>query len=111
MQETQEMQVLSLSQEDPLEYGNPLPYSCLENSTDRGARQATIHGVTERQSQISNETETTKVCGINWNGNSLFLVYFLNQKKQQKNITYTHLPNHLLCANSELGTVEMVMTS
>ena len=24
--------------------GNPLQYSCLENSTDRGARQATVHG-------------------------------------------------------------------
>ena len=24
---------------------NPLPYSCLGNSMDRGARQATIHGV------------------------------------------------------------------
>ena len=90
--------------------GNPFPYSCLHNSTDRGARQATIHGVAERQSQLSKETETTtKVCGINWNGNSLFLVYFLNQKKQQKNVTHTYLPNHLLCANAELGTAEMVM--
>ena len=26
--------------------GNPLQYSCLENSTDRGAWQATVHGVT-----------------------------------------------------------------
>ena len=26
---------------------NPLQYSCLENSTDRGAWQATVHGVTE----------------------------------------------------------------
>ena len=25
--------------------GNPLQYSCLENPTDRGAWQATIHGV------------------------------------------------------------------
>ena len=25
--------------------GNPLWYSCLENSTDRGAWQATVHGV------------------------------------------------------------------
>ena len=25
--------------------GNPLQYSCLENSTDRGAWQATVHGV------------------------------------------------------------------
>ena len=27
--------------------GNPLQYSCLENSMDRGAWQATIHGVAE----------------------------------------------------------------
>jgi len=29
--------------------GNPLQYSCLENSMDRGAWQATVHGVTETQ--------------------------------------------------------------
>ena len=29
--------------------GNPLHYSCLENSMDRGAWQATAHGVTDRQ--------------------------------------------------------------
>ena len=28
-------------------YGNPLQYSCLENSMDRGAWQATVHGITE----------------------------------------------------------------
>ena len=27
------------------EDGNPLQYSCLENSMDRGAWQATVHGV------------------------------------------------------------------
>ena len=27
--------------------GNPLQYSCLETSMDRGAWQATVHGVTE----------------------------------------------------------------
>ena len=27
--------------------GNPLQYSCLENSTDNEAWQATVHGVTE----------------------------------------------------------------
>ena len=26
--------------------GNPLQYSCLENPTDRGAWQTTVHGVT-----------------------------------------------------------------
>ena len=28
-------------------YGNVLQYSCLENPMDRGAWQATVHGVTE----------------------------------------------------------------
>ena len=27
--------------------GNPLQYSCLDNSKDRGAWQATVHGVTK----------------------------------------------------------------
>ena len=29
--------------------GNPLQYSCLETSMDRGAWQATVHGVEENQ--------------------------------------------------------------
>ena len=37
----------SLGWEDPLENGNPLQYSCLENPMDRGAWQATVHGVEE----------------------------------------------------------------
>ena len=32
--------------------GNPLQYSCLENLMDRGARQATVHGVTKSQIQL-----------------------------------------------------------
>ena len=33
--------------------GNPLQYSCLENSMDRGAWWATIHGVTKSQTRLS----------------------------------------------------------
>ena len=29
------------------ENGNPLQYSCLEKSTDRGAKWATVHGVSK----------------------------------------------------------------
>ena len=29
--------------------GNPLQYYCLENSTNRGAWQATVHGITKSQ--------------------------------------------------------------
>ena len=33
--------------------GNPLQYSCLENSMDRGAWWATVHGVTKSRTQLS----------------------------------------------------------
>ena len=47
--DTQETQVQSLDQEDSpgRGNGNPLQYSCLENSMDRGAWQATVHEVAE----------------------------------------------------------------
>ena len=35
-------------------HGNPLQYSCLENSMDRGAWQAENHGVAKSQTQLSN---------------------------------------------------------
>ena len=48
MQEMQETPVWSLSWEDPRGgNGNPLQYSCLENSIDSRAWQATVHGVTK----------------------------------------------------------------
>ena len=49
MQETQETQVESLGQEDPLEEEmttNAFQYSCLENPRNRGT-WGTVHGVTE----------------------------------------------------------------
>ena len=52
MQETQSQ---SLGLEDSLgeENGNPLQYFCLENSMDRGAWRATVHGVTKSQTGLS----------------------------------------------------------
>ena len=35
--------------------GNPLQYSCLENSMDRGSWQTTVHGVTKSQTRLSKE--------------------------------------------------------
>ena len=32
--------------------GNPLQYSCLENLMDRGAWQATVHGVTKNRTRL-----------------------------------------------------------
>ena len=34
--------------------GNPLQYSCLENSRDRGAWWVTVHGVTKSRTRLSN---------------------------------------------------------
>ena len=34
------------------QHGNPLQYSCLENSMDRKAWQTTIHGVTKSQTRL-----------------------------------------------------------
>ena len=34
--------------------GSPLQYSCLENSMDREAWQATVGGVTKSETQLSN---------------------------------------------------------
>ena len=36
--------------------GNPFQYSCVENSKDRGAWQATVHGVTKSQTQDRKST-------------------------------------------------------
>ena len=48
MQEMPETQVQFLGYKDPREgNGNPLQYSCLKNSMDKGAWQATVHEVVE----------------------------------------------------------------
>ena len=36
--------------------GNPLQYCCLENPMDRGAWQATVHGVTKSRTRLSDFT-------------------------------------------------------
>ena len=41
--------------------GNPLQYYCLENPMDRGAWQATVHGVAKSQTGLSNFTFTFTV--------------------------------------------------
>ena len=38
--------------------GNPLQYTCLENSMDRGAWWATVHGVAKSRTQLSTHHRT-----------------------------------------------------
>ena len=43
-------------------YGNPLQYACLENSMDRGAWQATVHGVIRvRYNLVTKPPPPTKI--------------------------------------------------
>ena len=51
----QETQVQSLGPEEPLEQEMEweLQCSCLENSMDRRARQATVHGVIKSRTRLS----------------------------------------------------------
>ena len=42
--------------------GNPLQYCCLESPMDGGAWQATVHGVTKSQTQLSNFQSLINVC-------------------------------------------------
>ena len=52
--------------------GNPFQYSCLENSMDRGAWQATVHGVAKSWTQLSNtHTHTLLLCS--------FCIYFIKE--------------------------------
>ena len=49
--------------------GNPLQYSCLENPMDRGAWQATVHGVAKSWIQLSTHVEkamTTSSSTLAW---------------------------------------------
>ena len=43
--------------------GNPLQYSCLENSMDRGAWWATVHGVTKHQTQLRDKAHAHTLTG------------------------------------------------
>ena len=53
-EETGDAGLISESGRSPGEgNSNPLQHSCLENSMDKGAWQATVHGVAKSQTQLN----------------------------------------------------------
>ena len=52
--------------------GNPLQYSCLENSMERGALEATVHGVAKSRTGLSDFTHSLL-------GTYYFRVIFLSE--------------------------------
>ena len=61
--------------------GNPLQYFCLENSVDRGAWQAIVHGVTKSQTQLSDYHSLTQ---LNYNAVLISAI-------QQNDSLYIHM--------------------
>ena len=61
--------ILRLGRSPGEENGYPLQYSCLENSMDRGAWWATVHGVAKSQTQLSDLIINWSIhfkCMYNW---------------------------------------------
>ena len=66
-----ETQVRSLGQEDLLEKGlATIPVFCLENSMDRRAWRATVHGVAKSQTQLNDKQNHTIIIIITPNNNN-----------------------------------------
>ena len=63
--------------------GNPLQYSCMQNSVDRGAWQATGHGVTKSQTWLTAHTHTQT--------HSCFTVLLVSAIRQCESAISTHI--------------------
>ena len=66
MQEMQETWVQFLCQEDSpgVGNGNPLQYSCLENSMDWGAWRGTVHGIGKSRTRLSDYEHSYSLVSI-----------------------------------------------
>ena len=73
--------------------GKPLQYSCLENSLDRGAWWATVHGVTKNWTQLSPYTLCSSFCVSGSGLGGIFLGSLWNVIKQTS--SFLQLPGIL----------------
>ena len=56
--------ILGLGRSPGEENGNPVQYSCLENSMDRGAWQATVHGLAKESDMTEHIACSSKIVRI-----------------------------------------------
>ena len=64
--------------------GNPLQYSCLENSVDRGTWWATVHGVSKSRTWLSDQTPMNNMCQYML---CVCIVQTLRRWSHQRNLT------------------------
>ena len=85
LKEMHETRIWFLGQEDPLEKDvNSLQYSCLENPMDREAWWATVHGVTNRRTQLSNWIYNMQGIVLASIENTNMILFFKKRKKKKK---------------------------
>ena len=96
------MWVWSLGWAVPLEKenGNPLQYSCLENSMEKWAWRATVHGVMKSQTRLSKHTYT-RFGGSNflWKG-ILLLKKFLGVPARRLCNSHQYLTHHIKASSN-----------
>ena len=67
--------------------GNPHQYSCLESSMDRGAWQATVHGVTKSQTRLKMHTRKVIVPLCQTHAQTALPLSFLNYLLSQMHLS------------------------
>ena len=85
-------------------HGNPLQYSCLENSTDRGARWATVHRVRKSGHDRSNLTHTRAEIGrLLWYAGTYLRVSKVKKKQKQNPSKQTRTKRPQPCGGHSCG--------
>ena len=74
--------------------GNPLQYSCLENSMDRAAWQTTAHGITKSRTQLSICTHTH----THTHTHTLYINIFRGEKNLLR-VKFVHIYEIHICEN------------
>ena len=94
----QETQVRSLDREDSPggRHGNPLQYSSLENSMDRGAWRATVRGVAKSQTRL--KQLSTHTCTGTWRGSRESWL-----KDRQVRVLFNYIPKAVSAENVPAG--------
>ena len=81
--------------------GNPLQYSCLENSTDRRAWWVTVHGAAKSQTQLSNQAHASSRGARGWDPQWSFSTLPANLNCVHNNPNSFHPTKHQILKQGE----------
>ena len=88
--------------------GNPLQYSCLENSLGRRSWRTTVHGVAKNQTQLSDwactHTHTYKIDNSTGNSPQYSVMTYMGKEPKKSGYMYICITDSLCCI-SETNTM------